>query len=134
MQGGCYCGAVRYEITEKPILKAQCHCRECQYISGGGPNYFMTLPASGFQLTQGRLQDFIRSDLEYPVTRQFCPICGTHITTQLRSMGLTVLKIGTLDDPAGDYRGPKMAIFMKDAQPFHLVAEGLTQHDGTVPR
>jgi hypothetical protein len=31
---------VRYVAEGKPRLKAQCHCRECQYISGGAPNMF----------------------------------------------------------------------------------------------
>lgn len=134
MQGGCYCGTVRYEVSEQPVLKAQCHCRECQYISGGGPNFFMTLPASGFNLTQGKLQDFTRSDLEQPVTRQFCPICGTHITTQLKALGLTVLKIGTLDDPETAYRGPKMAIYMKDTQPYLHLPNDLPTFDALPPR
>jgi hypothetical protein len=34
-EGGCYCGKVRYEAEGEPMLKAQCHCRECKYISGG---------------------------------------------------------------------------------------------------
>ena len=40
-EGGCYCGQVRYVAERKPQLKAQCHCRECQYISGGAPNMFL---------------------------------------------------------------------------------------------
>jgi hypothetical protein len=32
---------VRYVAEGKPRLKAQCHCRECQYISGGAPNMFL---------------------------------------------------------------------------------------------
>lgn len=34
LEGGCYYG----EVAEgEPMLKAQCHCRACQHISGGAP-------------------------------------------------------------------------------------------------
>ncbi len=35
------------------MLKAQCHCRECQYISGGSPNMFVLMPLDGFSYTKG---------------------------------------------------------------------------------
>lgn len=130
MEGGCYCGAVRYEVTEKPVLKAECHCRECQYFSGGGANFFMTVPSSGFAFTKGSVQDFTKTDLEQPVTRQFCPTCGTHVTTLLKLRGLTVVKVGTLDSPETSYRGPKMAIYMKDTQPYLVVAKDLPCFEG----
>ena len=34
--GGCYCGALRYEAEGDPIMKGECHCRECQYLTGSG--------------------------------------------------------------------------------------------------
>jgi len=44
LEGGCYCGKVRYVAEGKPMLKVQCHCRECQYISGDAPNLFLLTP------------------------------------------------------------------------------------------
>ena len=38
MEGRCYCGALRYRVEGEPMFKGQCHCRECQYISGGAVN------------------------------------------------------------------------------------------------
>ena len=128
LEGGCYCGAVRYVAEGKPIMKAQCHCRECQYISGGAPNFFLLMPAPGLHYTQGQPKSFTRSDLPSPVTREFCAECGTHLITRLPNMPALVVKVGTLDDPLL-FEGPQMAIHMLDAQPFHQVAAGLAKFE-----
>ena len=100
---GCYCGEVRYEAEGDPVMKAQCFCRECQYITGGDSLLVMGVPEAGFKVTKGSLKGFQRKDIENAVTREFCPNCGTHMTT--RGMpGVVMIKVGTLDDPAG-FRG-----------------------------
>jgi hypothetical protein len=125
--GGCYCGAVRYEAEGEPAFKGQCYCRECQYISGGAENVFMTIPASGFRFVKGQPKGFARQDLESPVTREFCPECGTHLTTRSpRVPDVVILKVGTLDDPAG-FGAPQVAIWTCEAQPFHKVSESVRQ-------
>ena len=101
LEGGCYCGALRYEVAGDPLFKGQCHCRECQYISGGNPNVLMAIPESGFKYTKGAPKAFRRSDLDNPVTREFCADCGTHVLAKAPGVpGAVVLKVGTLDDPA----------------------------------
>ena len=134
LTGHCYCGELKYEAGGQPVFKAQCHCRECQYVSGGGPNYFMLMPAAEFRFTAGEPASFTRSDLENPVTREFCPTCGTHIITRLPEREQIVLKVGTLDDPAEGYRGPVAAIYTVDIQPFHMVPEGMPAFEHLPPR
>jgi len=117
--GRCYCGHIRYRAEGEPLFRLQCHCRECQYISGGGPNYVMGLPSAGFEYLSEAPARFARPDLPAPVTREFCPVCGTHLlTTSPRVPGTVLLKVGTLDDPSAFGR-PTLAIFACDRQPFH---------------
>ncbi|MBL8543190.1 MAG: GFA family protein [Hyphomonadaceae bacterium] len=124
LSGGCYCGAVRYEAEGEPSFRAQCHCRECQYITGGGPNFFLMMPAQGFRYTKGEPKAFARSDIANAYTREFCGTCGTHLVTRRADLPAVVIKVGTLDDPKL-FEGPQMAIYTIDKQPFHVLPEGL---------
>ena len=125
LAGGCYCGAVRYLAEGEPLFKGQCHCRECQYISGGHPNVVMGMPESGFAYTKGSAKQHRRSDLANPVTREFCPECGTHLLGKGTGLpGAVLIKVGTLDDPSV-FGGPQMVIFTIDKQSFHHLPDGV---------
>jgi len=124
LEGGCYCGKLRYVAEGEPIMKAQCHCRECQYITGGSVNLFLLMPAAGFQYTSGAPRQFSRGDLERPVTREFCAECGTHVVTRPQGLQAVVVKVGTLDDPSL-FGSPRMAIYTVDKQAFHHIPEGI---------
>ena len=124
IEGGCYCGALRYRAEGEPVFAGQCHCRECQYITGGNPNVIMAMPREGFRYTRGEPKQFTRSDLETAVTREFCGNCGTAIGTRAPGMpNAMILKVGTMDDPS--VFQPQMAIFTVDKQHFHHIPEGL---------
>ena len=130
LEGGCYCGAVRYRAEGEPVMRGQCYCRECQYISGGHPNVFIGMPDDGFTYTQGAPKQFRRSDLDNPVTREFCAECGTHLVTRVPTvLGVAIIKVGTLDDPS-IFDRPDVAIFLVDRQTFHYIPEGVPQFEG----
>ncbi|MEZ4289213.1 MAG: GFA family protein [Myxococcota bacterium] len=103
LEGGCYCRNVRYESTGDVGLRGQCFCRECQYISGGDSVLIVGVPEDGFRLTKGQTKAFRRSDLEHPVTREFCPDCGTHVTTRAMP-GMVMIKVGTWTIPRSSAR------------------------------
>lgn len=122
--GGCYCGDIRYEFEGDALFKMQCHCRECQYVTGGGPNYIMGVSEAGFKFTKGTPKEFTRTDLEKPVTRLFCGHCGTAIGTKSpNAKGIVIIKVGTLDDPS-TYMA-QAAIQTADKQPFHHIPDGM---------
>ena len=127
-KGGCYCGEIGYEISGELQACFQCHCRECQYITGGNPNAVMVFSQEDFKFNKGNPSVFARSDLDTPVNRYFCKSCGTAIGSISPSRpGSFIVKIGTLDDPG--VFDPKFAIFTCDIQDFHHLPEGLQRFD-----
>ena len=123
--GGCYCGEIRYEADGEPIMKGECHCRECQYITGGNANDFLAMPAEGFRYTKGTPKQFRRTDIEGANTREFCPTCGTHLTTLSPAMPQgVIIKVGTLDDTSV-FGMPQVIMQTADAPSFHHIPEGI---------
>jgi probable addiction module antidote protein len=120
---------LRYVAGGEPMMKAQCHCRECQYISGGAPNLFMLMPLAGFRYSKGAPKQFTRSDPEGAVTREFRAECGAHVITRRPGLPAAILKVGALDDP-GLYGGAQMAIFTIDSQPLALAIGAVARAQG----
>jgi hypothetical protein len=97
MQGGCLCGAVRYEISGEPLLAEYCHCRMCQKAAGAAAPAWMDLQLDQVTWTAGRPLEF-----ESTATgrRGFCARCGS--TLSFRDTGhpeYVSLAIVSLDDP-----------------------------------
>ena len=130
INGRCYCGQNKFEFDGEPLTALQCHCRECQYISGGFPNSAMVLPNDGFRFVQGEPKTFTRTDIEVARTRLFCSNCGTSLATRSPKFPTAlVVKVGTFDDPS--IFKPVFAQFLKDAPAFHHVPDGLQAYRET---
>ena len=124
ISGGCYCGSLRYVSVGDIEASIQCHCRECQYITGGNPNVIMIMPLNGFEFVKGIPKTFKRKDIENAVTRLFCENCGTGIGTKNPNRpNSIILKVGTFDNPS--IFKPDIAIFTIDKQKFHYIEDGL---------
>lgn len=117
--GGCACGAVRFGFYEPLVFKAACHCRACQYTSGGGPAYLVGVAKHQFRITRGHPAEFATlSDAGNLVTRVFCVTCGTHLYSfSDMSPGVCSVKVGALDEP-GKFK-PRLHLWTSEAQPWH---------------
>lgn len=124
-EGGCQCGAVRYRLTEEPVMLAICHCKDCQRQSGSAFGMSLVVPKSGFSLLSGTLKTFERlADSGRKLSCSFCPECGTRIHHEPRyAEGILNIKAGTLDDTS--WLEPRVSVWMRSKQPWVVLPEGL---------
>ena len=124
LEGGCYCGALRYRIDGGMPRGGQCHCRACQHASGGAPNTFVLVRPEDFRWTKGSPARFTRADKADAVTREFCAHCGTQVSTLRPGQPKRIVKVGSFDDPS-TWPGPGFAIFTAEKAPWHVIPEGM---------
>ncbi len=114
LEGGCLCGAVRYESDAEPMFAVNCHCRDCQLTSGSTHLPGIGLPAAAFTVTGELTRYTTTNDSGGRSMRAFCPTCGTPIYGQIEGEDLVFLHVITLDDPS--MFSPQMDIFADSAQ------------------
>jgi hypothetical protein len=97
VEGGCYCGAVRYEANGECANTMVCHCQSCRKVAASPVVAWVSFAANGFRFTKGRPKEFKSST---QVVRTFCGDCGTPLTYRHDSY-VDTLDITTcsLDEP-----------------------------------
>lgn len=112
IEGGCFCGALRYALTGGVLANGECCCSSCQTFTGGGGNPTVAILAKDIEWTRGDPASFQKS--ETGAIRQFCAACGTQITAEVPSAkGILTVKAGTFDNRSA-YSGPKLVIWTSD--------------------
>ena len=126
LRGGCACGAIPYELRDRPLIVHVCHCRDCQRItgsafvinnwieekcvaaSGAAPRSF-TLPGGS-----GKRHDVL-----------FCDTCGTTVWSRYHIVTSPCLfvRAGTLDDPSAVT--PDVHIFTRSKVPWLALPKGV---------
>lgn len=100
VEGGCQCGAVRYRLTAPPLTVYNCHCRDCQRLSGATNSMSMPLRKETFEHIAGEVAIFDKSSDSGRIVRLLgCAACGTKVWNEpLSAPNLVIVKPGTLDD------------------------------------
>jgi hypothetical protein len=76
-EGGCLCGAIRYVAHGVPTVSMICHCDTCCRAAGAPVVAWLTFRTSDFSFVRGVPAEYRSTP---PVTRTFCPTCGTSLT------------------------------------------------------
>jgi len=98
LQGGCHCGAVRYEIEGEPKHVALCHCSDCRKASGAPVVAWIAVTQDSFRVLRGEAKTRNSSGVSM---RSFCPDCGTGMWFRNAENlpGIVDVQMATLDEP-----------------------------------
>jgi hypothetical protein len=127
LAGSCLCGAVRYELTERPIWSHNCHCSRCRKASGAAfaSNLFFKIDALRWSHGKEQLRSFKPAGAER-FTHVFCSQCGSTLPFLNEARGLVGVPMGSLDDdPQFE---PRAHIFVDSKAPWFTIADPLPQH------
>ena len=127
LQGGCLCGAVRFELSAPFLSAGYCHCTHCQRRTGTGSSANGRVPREGFRLLQG--EDQLRG-YQPPtgVPKIFCMTCGSALFSgePLKDERVAI-RLGTLDRDPGIR--PQFRQFVESAASWEpLPEDGLERH------
>ena len=77
LSGGCFCGAVRYEISGKLDDVTHCHCIHCRRTSGAAFVTWAEVTKTDYRVEHGTPRTF---ESRPGVVRSFCGDCGSPLT------------------------------------------------------
>ena len=97
VEGGCFCGAVRYRASGSPANSMICHCQTCRRVAASPVVAWVTYAADAFEFTRGQPGEFRSSA---PVVRTFCAACGCPLTYRRDDAPATIdITTCSLDQP-----------------------------------
>lgn len=119
-EGGCLCGAVRYEVRGSLRKVVYCHCEQCRRTTG----HFVAATAcheDHLKVTdQGTLKWYVSSDI---ARRAFCDRCGSSLFWKPTDDDYIAVFAGTLDVPSG--LSSQEHIYVDDKSDYYDIADGL---------
>ncbi len=76
IEGGCFCGRIRYRLKRRPMFVHCCHCRDCQRQLGSAFVVNGIVEAENVELLQGKpVMVTLSTDSGRPHDVYRCPDC-----------------------------------------------------------
>jgi len=129
LEGGCQCGAVRYEVTGEPVMAAICHCTMCRRANAAPAVAWAMFQDAQVTFGNARPEEYASSP---EARRGFCAACGTQISfTATFLPGLIDITIGSLDSP--EAIRPTLHYWYAEHLSWAEFADDLPRHKGLPP-
>jgi hypothetical protein len=116
--GGCACGAIRYKLTERPLIVHACHCRDCQRVTGSAFVINLWIERKFIEASVAPKSFRLTAGTGKPQDVFFCEKCGTYLWSFYHAAPGDALfvRAGTLDQP--EKVKPDVHIFTRSKLPW----------------
>lgn len=131
MKGQCTCGAVHYEMTDKPLFVHVCHCTWCQRESGSAFAVNAMIETQSVKVVSGAPEAVDLPTNSGQGQRMFrCPACKVALWSQYLGLGTDIafVRAGTLDNPSAC--PPDIHIFTASKQPWVVLSDDIPAREG----
>ena len=122
IEGGCLCGAVRYEVRGESRSMQHCHCSMCRRAHGAAFVTFIEIARSDFVYACGE-DSLERYESSPGSTRPFCPRCGSTLLFEREGEDEVWIAAGSLDGDPGVR--PGFHIFVASKAPWYPLHDEL---------
>lgn len=128
VEGGCHCGAVRFEAEANPSAVSVCHCRDCQRLTGTA--FRTTVRAEGPpRVVRGEPRVYLKTGGSGGRMEQhFCGTCGASLFVHGEGTGHWGIRWGSLD--GREALAPSRAIWKDREVPWLGAVPGLPGRAG----
>ncbi|MGH7558788.1 MAG: GFA family protein [Gemmatimonadota bacterium] len=132
VEGGCLCGAVRYELTGPFLRAGHCHCSRCRRHSGAAVCTQGRVRREDFRLITGEKSLRVYRPAEGAAVKAFCVRCGSSLFGGTWPEGPEVsIRLGSVDGDPGIR--PQYHTFVDSKAPWDEITDDLPQHPGALP-
>ena len=96
LRGGCWCGAVRFQVQDEFLYAWNCHCSRCRAATGSAFKALAGIEREKLELTQGGDALLVVGDDVLNDTR--CSLCGSFLFSVVREGAYVHVGMGSLID------------------------------------
>ena len=130
MQGGCLCGAMRYEVDGPLTDISHCHCSMCRRFHGAAFSTYAKVDPANFRWLEG--QELLSAYETSPgIGWAFCRACGSSLGIPADGK-LGSLTLGTLDTDPGVR--PAYHMFTGSKAAWYDITDTLPQFEAWPPK
>jgi hypothetical protein len=129
LDGGCLCGAVRYQVADEFEYALICHCSQCRRATGSAFKPFGGIPRAKLKVTEGR--DRLRIFGDVMTHDAHCKDCGSLLYSVVKEGSWAHVTYGTLAVSPACL--PSAHIYVGSKADWYTIRDGLPQHDTLPP-